>query len=835
MLHVSRTESADDAVSPPSTARQVGDALRSLHENGWLLVLQRQRRRFVMATLVGLLSATAHGAVLDVDANGTIEPLTDGTLLIRTLFGFSGASVTNGVLGTGATRTDPVAIAAYVSSNAAALDVDRNNVVEPLTDGVLIVRYLFGFRGNALISGSVGVGATAATSAAIEGNIADSAATPTGVLGLPTFPTVPTYVAPGTTAALLGAPSSVKFNGLDTIADTLHHRPKHAIDATWTSIPAALGNALPSISDVSVLSRRDSTIIYVPAVRGAADYRAYIYDASKVTFASGRPRGAVVACAGYRQRFMKNVDAVLAKSRRYFEPIKSRELLQAIEVPGLVVDGSYKIIVEAIASPCPFPGVLAHTNAMVPLLAGGTFSYRSFDDMKQIYGNEIINGQGSALSDYKVTNAAHTAPSEAISAAVPPNDAAIPADPVVIARSAITVIKPAADEQTNAPNFDIGANAIVDEFATDGVMHTLVTGTRGEGAGLATEGEFGNWFFWTSAVQQALTLTGTEETGADPKGVQIWRRHGRLYTTFADRVQCCMSTISFVSTKTRPQQLDTTKYVHSFFRVDSAATARRYWFWMMCGGATRDELVDPATGIPRGRPIPQPAFQAPGGRNPSAPVFSDTLTPYHDKECLNLIQLGSVYPDIAPVNVANSYFDEPHAELHAFVSPAGVERGVINLKPSGEGDVFDADASGGMFWRLNAQKQATQPMFEPFDQLAPLTHYDVFVRPDRVIFYVNGRQSFCADLTDRPLQMKYGMIVYGSLLYHTTAEIETDYVVFPSASAPAVGGSTHYVMNTPWSDTRAWDSVGHADFIAIPTQLTFDASTCFKPSSTAIR
>ena len=140
--------------------------------SAWWSVFRPTRQRFVITTLVGVLSSAAYGAALDIDANGTAEPLTDGILLIRTLFGFSGSTVTNGALGTGATRTDPVAIVAYVNANASAFDVDRNNVVEPLTDGVLIVRYLFGFRGNSLITGSVGVGATAATSTAIENNIA---------------------------------------------------------------------------------------------------------------------------------------------------------------------------------------------------------------------------------------------------------------------------------------------------------------------------------------------------------------------------------------------------------------------------------------------------------------------------------------------------------------------------------------------------------------------------------------------------------------------------------------------------------------------------------------
>ena len=110
--------------------------------------------------------------MLDIDANGVAQPLTDGILLVRALFNFSGTTLTAGALGGGATRTSSDDILAHISSNLARLDVDRNNATQPLTDGVLAVRYLFGFRGSALINGAVGANAVATTSTAIEANLA---------------------------------------------------------------------------------------------------------------------------------------------------------------------------------------------------------------------------------------------------------------------------------------------------------------------------------------------------------------------------------------------------------------------------------------------------------------------------------------------------------------------------------------------------------------------------------------------------------------------------------------------------------------------------------------
>ena len=48
------------------------------------------------------------------------------------------------------------------------LDVDDNGEVDALTDTLLISRYVFGFRGEALIDGAIGEGATRTSSEEIE-------------------------------------------------------------------------------------------------------------------------------------------------------------------------------------------------------------------------------------------------------------------------------------------------------------------------------------------------------------------------------------------------------------------------------------------------------------------------------------------------------------------------------------------------------------------------------------------------------------------------------------------------------------------------------------------
>jgi len=73
-----------------------------------------------MTTTVNVAPACPTGpfATLDIDANGAVEALTDGILLVRYFLGLRGDALIAGVLGNCATRTLPADIQAYIAAHA---------------------------------------------------------------------------------------------------------------------------------------------------------------------------------------------------------------------------------------------------------------------------------------------------------------------------------------------------------------------------------------------------------------------------------------------------------------------------------------------------------------------------------------------------------------------------------------------------------------------------------------------------------------------------------------------------------------------------------------------
>jgi hypothetical protein len=110
---------------------------------------------------------------LDIDTSVTTtkyHALTDGVLVVRYLLGLTGTALTRGTKSPAAIRTDSEIETQLASlRDLGKLDVDGNGQTRPETDGLLILRYLLGYRGNSLIQGASGGTLTAAQ---VEANIA---------------------------------------------------------------------------------------------------------------------------------------------------------------------------------------------------------------------------------------------------------------------------------------------------------------------------------------------------------------------------------------------------------------------------------------------------------------------------------------------------------------------------------------------------------------------------------------------------------------------------------------------------------------------------------------
>jgi len=109
----------------------------------------------------------------DIDENSEAKALTDGLLVIRHLFGFTGDALATGAISTDATRDRAEDISELLAGADSELDIDGNGESKALSDGLLLIRYLFGFTGDALTVGAIGEGATRDTSEAIEAYISD--------------------------------------------------------------------------------------------------------------------------------------------------------------------------------------------------------------------------------------------------------------------------------------------------------------------------------------------------------------------------------------------------------------------------------------------------------------------------------------------------------------------------------------------------------------------------------------------------------------------------------------------------------------------------------------
>lgn len=87
----------------------------------------------------------------DIDDSGAADALTDGLLLLRYLFGIGGDALVLDATAPEANRTSASEVGEYIELIRPIADIDASGSADALTDGLLLLRYLFGIGGSALV------------------------------------------------------------------------------------------------------------------------------------------------------------------------------------------------------------------------------------------------------------------------------------------------------------------------------------------------------------------------------------------------------------------------------------------------------------------------------------------------------------------------------------------------------------------------------------------------------------------------------------------------------------------------------------------------------------
>ena len=124
-----------------------------------------------VSALDEFLAGTIPSGSIDLDGNEKYDALTDGLLLLRGMFGLDGSALVTGTVASDATYTASADIESRIATLGDLADIDGNGTIDALTDGLLTLRYLFGLEGDTLIAGVVASDATRTTAVDIEAHL----------------------------------------------------------------------------------------------------------------------------------------------------------------------------------------------------------------------------------------------------------------------------------------------------------------------------------------------------------------------------------------------------------------------------------------------------------------------------------------------------------------------------------------------------------------------------------------------------------------------------------------------------------------------------------------
>jgi endoglucanase Acf2 len=140
--------------------------------------IKMKKIKFYLLTLsvLALFSSHSHASSWDMDGNDNIDALTDGLLLLRHTFDLRGEALTGGVMADDSPMSSAQVEQRIVDAYAIA-DIDGSGEVDALTDALILLRYLFELRGDGLITGAVAENAVRVSSGDVEQYISDHMST----------------------------------------------------------------------------------------------------------------------------------------------------------------------------------------------------------------------------------------------------------------------------------------------------------------------------------------------------------------------------------------------------------------------------------------------------------------------------------------------------------------------------------------------------------------------------------------------------------------------------------------------------------------------------------
>ncbi|MBV9947477.1 MAG: hypothetical protein JOZ69_11550 [Myxococcales bacterium] len=585
------------------------------------------------------------------------------------------------------------------------------------------------------------------------------------------------------TASQVTAPSST-WSGVST-------GEAGAQDAATTASPNAPagpgGRALGwtpavALNGVRVIPERDSVRLVLPAVGGAVDFRLFALDDSLgVTATSSGAehlKTRTIACAGYRQRGI---------------PTTTNELAAEIEFPGVTAATTF--VLEAIDATCPYTGAYGPShgqiNAQNPEIASnltGNYAIYTESEIDATYDALILNGQGPNPS-----HVGYPAP---------------PVDPKVLRR---TTFVAAPLGYSAAPP----TSSFFDDFASEDPPKLYTTGA--DSTAWANGGQLNGIYVaqnskWSFFAAASSLSTGDPGTSFEP----VLFDRGRMHLIVSDGGQDDFST--FLAFPKRAAQMPSANatYLHMTYEVNNPVTDRRYWWLSLCGPDSASSPILDANGFPLNVLTPDSSMQSGGAKNFGSLGWNCLTVVPRNATCLNgCAQLG-------PDNTT------PETDIGIFVHPSGKGSTSVNVNPTQYGS--QASWFDGRWYRqMDANGNLVGPMLDDVNLAGQTVRFDVYVRKDRVVLYVNGQQRVCNDFPSKALTMKSAAVGFGQVLYHTADEhlnIGPDgQYCAPIANTPSM---RHIYYNEPYLDSRDWDNVGFDENVSLPGGMpSFDSSLCY--------